>query len=212
MPRSGLIRACVSPLPAGSASGRVLSLFLSILLSVAHLDIRLVVLSEGEYNIEDDVRNGGNNRVLLPLSVIQCCKKAMFVSQDPVEIEKHLIAKLRLLVKIDNGQADVEQWGEENLSIASNAVRGLSPQERNGLTSCSASRSATYSFSLLITSNITLWRLTSFSGSEARASSGTSRWYSSSSSRSWFSWNLRIGSGSWLQKLGCEYRPYTTGL
>jgi len=40
--------------------------------------------------------------VLLPLSLIQCCKKAMFVSQDPVEIEKHIIAELQLLVKRDN--------------------------------------------------------------------------------------------------------------
>jgi hypothetical protein len=97
----------------------------------------------------------------------------MLVSQDPVEIEKHIIAESRLLAKIDNWQADVEQGSEENLSIIGNAVRGLSPQKMIGRTSCSASKSATYSFSLLMASKMTLWRFTSFSGSKARASSGT---------------------------------------
>jgi hypothetical protein len=60
---------------------------------IAHLDIRFVVLPEGKHNIEDNVRNRRNDRVLLPLSLIQRCKKAMFVRQDLVEIGKDLIAE-----------------------------------------------------------------------------------------------------------------------
>jgi hypothetical protein len=55
--------------------------------------------------------------VLLPLSVIQRCKEAMFVREDLVEIGKDFIAKLRLLFEFDNRMTDTKEWSEENLSM-----------------------------------------------------------------------------------------------
>ena len=63
----------------------------------SHLDIGVVVLPEGEHNVEDNVRNKRNDRVLLPLSVIQRNKQAMLARQDPVETGKDFIAELGLL-------------------------------------------------------------------------------------------------------------------
>jgi len=63
--------------------------------------------------------------VLLPLSLIQRSKKAVFVPQDLAEIGKDVIAELGLLFGIDNREADVEERSEENLSITPNVIRGL---------------------------------------------------------------------------------------
>ena len=62
--------------------------------------------------------------MLLPLSFIQRCKKAMFVREDLVEIEKDFIAKLLLLVEIDNRRMGSKEWSEENLLITPNVIRG----------------------------------------------------------------------------------------
>jgi len=69
---------------------------------MAHLDIGFVVVPEGKHNVEDDVGNRRDDRVLLSLSLIQRCKKATFMPQDPVEIEKHVVTESRLLLEIDN--------------------------------------------------------------------------------------------------------------
>ena len=82
----------------GNATISVLSPLLSIFFRwLAHLDIGVVVLPEGRHNVEDNVRNRRNDRVLLPLSVIQRNKQAILARQDPVETGKDFIAELGLL-------------------------------------------------------------------------------------------------------------------
>ena len=96
---------------------------------IANLVIGFVVLPEGKHNIEDNVRNRRNDRVLLSLSLVQRSKKATFVRQDPVEIGKDFISELGPLFEVDNRQAGVEERSEEDLSITYNETRPVNMGE-----------------------------------------------------------------------------------